>query len=98
MRTKILVAFIAFCFLNSYSKDKYTTRPQLKYKSVNTKVLNRNQTLTFTLQVTDAEGDLQDSMWVQEIPRNCPDAGFISKYKMPEIISVKNFEGEIDVC
>jgi len=98
MRTKILFAFIAFCFLNSCSKDKYTTKPQLKYKSVNTKVLNRNQTLTFTLEVTDAEGDLQDSIWVHEVPRNCPDAGFTTKYKMPDIASVKDFKGEINIC
>lgn len=98
MRTKILVAFIAFCFLNSCSKDKYTTSPQLQYKGVNTKVLNRNQTLTFTLEVTDAQGDLQDSIWVQEVPRNCPEGGFITKYKMPEITSQKNFKGEVNIC
>ncbi|WP_018616512.1 hypothetical protein [Segetibacter koreensis] len=98
MSTKILVAFIALCFLAGCSKDKYTAKPQLKYKGVNTKVLNRDQTITFTLQVTDAEGDLQDSLWVQEIVRNCPSGGGISRYKMPDFNAIKNFKGDIEVC
>lgn len=98
MSTKILLTLIAFCFLVGCTKDKFTSKPELKYKSVNTKVLNRNQTLSFTLEVTDSEGDLQDTIWVQEIVRNCTGAGFISFYKMPEFTSVKNFKGEIQVC
>lgn len=98
MRTKILLSVIAFCFLVACSKDKFTSKPQLKYKSVNTKVLNRNQTLSFTLEVTDLEGDLQDSLWVQEVVRNCPAGGGISHYKMPDFTAVKNLKGEIEVC
>src|SRR3954447_1267998 len=98
MSTKILVAFIAICFLGACSKDKYTTKPQLKYKGVNTKVLNRNQTLTFTLEVTDSQGDLQDSIWVEEVVRNCPSGGGVSRYRMPAFSSVKNFKGDIEVC
>lgn len=97
MPTKILVAVIAICFLAACSKDKYTTKPQLKYKSVNTRTLNRNQTLTFTLEVTDSEGDIQDTIWVQEVPRNCS-GGFISPYRMPEFTAVKDLKGEINVC
>lgn len=97
MHTKILVAVIAICFLIACSKDKYTTKPQLKYKGVNTKTLSRNQTLTFTLEVTDSEGDLQDSLWVQEVVRNCT-GGFTAPYKMPEFTAVKNLKGEVDVC
>lgn len=98
MSTKILVTLIAFCFLSGCSKDNYTTKPQLKYKGVNTRVLNRNQTLTFTLEVTDSEGDLQDSLWVQKVGRSCAGSDFITKYKMPEFTSIKDFKGEINIC
>ena len=98
MRTKILLTLIAFCFLVACGKDKYTTKPQLKYKSVNTRQLNRNQTLTFTLEVTDAQGDLQDTIWVQEVVRNCSNGGFTSFYKMPQFTGMKDFKGEINVC
>lgn len=77
MSTKILLTLIAFCILVGCTKDKYTTKPQLKYKGVNTKVLNRNQTLTFTLEVTDLEGDIQDTIWVEEVVRNCATGGCI---------------------
>lgn len=97
MITKILITLISFCVLVGCSKDEYTAKPQLKYKSVNTKVLNRNETLTFVLEVTDAEGDIQDSIWVQEVPRNCS-GGFTSKYKMPDFTAVKNLKGEINIC
>ena len=98
MSTKILVTLIAFCFLVACTKDKYTTKPQLKYKSVNTRVLNRNQTLTFSLEVTDLQGDLQDSLWIQEIVRNCPAGGGTSRYKIPDFTAVKNFKGDVEIC
>lgn len=98
MRTKILFAFIAFCFLNSCSKDKYTKKPQLKYKGVNTKVLHRSQQLTFTLEVTDAEGDLQDTIWVQEIVKNCSSGGGTAPYRMPDFPASKDFKGDIQIC
>lgn len=99
MNTKILLSLVACCILAACSKDKYTTRPQLKYKSVNTKTLNRNQTLNFTLEVTDAEGDLQDSIWVQKTAKTCAGGrDFIAKYKMPDFNAVKDFKGEINVC
>ena len=98
MSTKILVALIVFCFFAGCKKNEYTTRPQLKYKGVNTKVLNRDQTITFTLQATDAEGDLQDTIWVQEVVRNCPSGGGITRYKMPDFNAVSNLKGDIQVC
>lgn len=99
MSTKILLTLIAFCILVGCTKDKYTTKPQLKYKGVNTKVLNRNQTLTFTLEVTDLEGDIQDTIWVEEVVRNCATGGGVSPYKMPDnFTSVKNLKGEIQIC
>src|SRR5207253_10506116 len=98
MSTKILLTLIAFSFLAGCSKDKYTSKPQLKFKSVNTKVLNRGQQITFTLEVTDAEGDLQDTIWVQEIVRNCSSGGGTAPYRMPDFTATKNLKGEIQIC
>lgn len=98
MTTKILLTLFIAGVLWGCSKDKYTSKPQLTYKGVNTKELRRNQTLRFKLEVTNSEGDLQDTIWVEEIVRNCPRGGFKSFYKMPEFTTVKNFQGEIEVC
>lgn len=98
MKTKILLGLMAVIFLAACSKDKYTTKPQLKFKEVNNRVLQRNQTLRFTLEVTDAEGDLMDSLWVQKVEPKCANSNFTAKYKMPTFTSVKNFKGDIEIC
>lgn len=98
MTAKILVTIMALGLLAACSKNKYATKPQLTYKGVSSKLLSQGQQLRFTFEVTDAEGDIQDSMWVQEIVKKCPTKGFISKYPMPDFTGTKNLKGEIDVC
>jgi hypothetical protein len=100
MRNTVLFSIIILS-LFSCKKDKYTTTPQLKYKSVNTKQLQRGGTLKFTLSFTDAEGDLTDSLWVQKIVRACPDksnSSFTQLYKIPAFPTSKNQSGEIIVA
>ena len=99
MRYKILISIFVL-FLFSCKKDKYTTAPQLKYKSVNTKTLQRGETLQITLSFTDAEGDLTDSMTVQKIVKACPDrsnSSFTQLYKIPTFPTSKNQSGNIVV-
>src|SRR3954463_8583255 len=98
MSTKILLTIFALGVLLGCSKDKYTSKPQLTYKKENTKVLNRNQSITFTLEVTDAEGDIQDTIWVQEVVKNCSASGGTFTYLMPAFPATKNLSGEIQVC
>ncbi|HEX8277881.1 MAG TPA: hypothetical protein VF540_04270 [Segetibacter sp.] len=98
MNTKILLIIIAFGFVAGCSKDKYTSKPQLTYKKVNTKVLNRNESITFSLEVTDKEGDIQDTIWVEEVVKNCAAGGVRLRYPMPNFNSTKNLSGEIQVC
>lgn len=99
MRYKILISIFTL-FLFSCKKDKYTTVPQLKYKSVNTKTLHRGETLAMTLTFTDAEGDLTDSITVQKIVKACPDrsnSSFTQLYKIPTFPTSKNQTGNIVV-
>lgn len=98
MSTKILVTIIVLGLLAACSKDKYTSKPQLKYKKVNTTFLTAGQTLTFTLGVTDAEGDIQDTIWVQEIVKGCGGAGFTAPYRIPDFTATKDLSGDIQVC
>ncbi len=98
MRTKILVSIAAVIFLAACGKDKYTTKPQITFKKVNRTTLSRNQVIIFTLEVTDTEGDLQDSMWIQKVVPKCTGSNFTAKYKMPDFTSMKNLKGEVDIC
>jgi hypothetical protein len=79
-------------------KDKYQTKPQLTVKSVNTKTLGPNQTLRFTVEVTDAEGDIQDTIWVGKVVKNCPQSNFTVRYPMPAFTAIKNLKADIQVC
>ena len=64
MRYTVLFS-ILILFTTSCTKDKFSSTPSLKFKSVNTTELHNQQLLTFTLSFTDAEGDLTDSVFVQ---------------------------------
>ena len=100
MRYTALFSILLFLSLLGCNKDKYKTVPSLTYKSVNTTVLNRNETLKFTLSFTDAEGDLTDSITVVKIVTVCPaglNGSFVQPYKLPEFPTGKNQQGEIVV-
>ena len=96
MRYSILIVTISLLII-SCGKDKFTTAPQLKFKSVNTTELSKGQVLTFKLSFTDGDGDLQDSLFVEKIEPNCPDSYFKQKYKIPVFPTSKNTEGDIEV-
>ena len=97
MRYPILIS-IFILLLSACNKNKFTTAPQLTYKSVNTKSLHRGETLQIKLSFTDAEGDLTDSIFVQKIVKACPDrsnSSFTQLYKIPTFPTSKNQSGEI---
>jgi len=90
-----IIFTISIFLLTSCNKDKYTTAPQLKFKSVNTKGLHSGEVVTFTLSFTDAEGDLSDSLYVEQFEPRCVATRLARKYKIPEFPTSKNQSGEI---
>ncbi len=96
MRNTILFAVLCLLFIGC-NKNKFSTTPQLKYKSVNTTKLFNGQIISFKLSFTDAEGDLQDSIYVEKVEPTCAASGFKSKYLIPAFPTTKNAEGEIEI-
>ncbi|MBL0358602.1 MAG: hypothetical protein IPP72_17840 [Chitinophagaceae bacterium] len=96
MRNTILIAVISLAII-SCTKNKFETTPKLKYESVNTTQLSSGQIIQFKLSYTDAEGDLQDSIYVEKYGINCELSRFKAYYLMPEFPVVKNSEGDIIV-
>jgi hypothetical protein len=70
MNTKILLTIILTGFLSACSKNAYNTKPTLKLTSVNTNVVPFNGTLVVTMQVTDKEGDVTDTLFVKKVRIN----------------------------
>ena len=108
MRNTIII-FIISLIAVSCGKDKYTTSPQIKYKSVNPNALRSNiptdqqQIPQLTIEVTDSEGDLgfvsgKDTayVYIRTIINRQPDI-LVDSFIMPDISSVttKNYQGDI---
>jgi hypothetical protein len=70
MKTKILLTILVVAVIAGCGKDNFNTKPTLTFRSVNTKVVPVNGTLTFEFEVTDKEGDITDSIWVKKIRLN----------------------------
>lgn len=97
MRYTILFSIFLFAILSGCSKKKFGSTPTLKFKSVNTTNLAAGQLLQFTLGFTDAEGDLSDSIFVEQIVPNCAASAFSSGYALPSFPASKNQDGDIVV-
>ena len=69
MKAKILILTAIIGIMFACNKDTYTTKPQLTFKSVNGKVFTGAAAIVFSLEFTDAEGDISDSIWVQKVTK-----------------------------
>ena len=100
MRTKILILLIIGSFFYSCKKDTYTTKPQITFGSASSTVLTQGNILTFTIDFTDKEGDVQDTLWIQKLSRTCPTTTgvqFTSKNKVPNFAPTSNLKGKMEI-
>lgn len=96
MRYTILFSMLLFLICGC-TKDKFGSKPSLKFKSVSTKVLPPHSLIQFTLSFTDAEGDLNDTMFVQKIEPTCEASSFAQNYIIPTFPVSKNEKGDLIV-
>lgn len=97
MKIKILLTLFIVSILAGCTKDKFQTKPQLSFKKFNTTVLQQRQILVITLQVTDAEGDIQDSIYIEKINPRCPASFIRERHAMPNFTATKNLNAEIEI-
>jgi len=97
MKTGVFFTFLFMLFLIACSKDKFQTTPQLKFKSKNTDVVAQNGTLRITLQYTDKEGDVDDSLLMvrQRVNRRSPITLPVSPYAIPDFPATTKGEFEV---
>jgi hypothetical protein len=96
MRYTLLFSILLLSAI-SCTKEKYSSTPSLKFESVNTTGLHNQQLLTFTLSFEDAEGDIMDSIYVQEIVPNCAASNLDGLFPIPVFPTSKNQKGTINV-
>ena len=100
MKAKLLILLAIPAIFYGCSKDTFTSKPQISIKSINATTLSPGSLLLFNIAFTDKEGDIQDTLWVQKISRNCPTTPgvqFISKNKVPNFTPTANLEGVLEI-
>ena len=98
MRYSIVIIIISFTLFGC-TKEKFSTIPKLKYLSVNATQFVEGNEIVFKLSFTDAEGDLSDSLYVEQVPDlTCSRASVLgTMHAIPSFPLSKNIQGEIIV-
>jgi len=102
-----LITAVAILLFAGCKKDKFTTEPQLSYKSIKPNAaysnipFNQQVIPVLTLHVTDAEGDLgyidgsdTSKLYIKNLLNNREDSMILPNLSTA---AVKNFEGDIEV-
>ncbi len=100
MKTKILILLTFATFFYACKKDAYTTKPQITFKSASSTALKQGDIVTFQIDFTDKEGDIQDTLWVEKVSRTCPTTAgvqFISKNKVPNFTATTQLKGILEI-
>jgi hypothetical protein len=92
MRYYLLIVAISFLAV-SCNKDKFTTKPQLKFKSINREDVSKDDVLQIKLSFTDKEGDV-DSIYVEQFSINCPKTKFHEMKPIPPFSATSNTDAE----
>lgn len=89
----------------SCGKNQLSTRPNLTFNSASRTVVDRGETITFTLGYTDREGDIfgildntvDTCIYVEKDTRNCPASNFVAYFELPAAPDEELSKGEIQV-
>lgn len=95
MKYFVTLAAIVFLFWGC-GKDSFETRPTLKYKSANGTIIPKDGLLKLTLTLTDKEGDIQDSIYIEKVTKNCALGNFKSWTSLPTDVPLTSmFSGDL---
>jgi hypothetical protein len=97
---KGILFLVVMLALWSCDKDTFQTRPSLTLKSVSSEIIPRNSDMQIIMRMTDAEGDVGDTLWVKKTTTRCVFSNFADsiKYRIPEDLPrVKNLDGDLTV-
>ncbi len=98
MKIKLLTTALIIIGCITCSKDSYNTAPTLKFLSVNGGVFAQPSTVNFKLQVTDKEGDVVDTIWVERHSKvaACNSLSDTLAFPIPNFNPPKNVKAEFD--
>ena len=99
MKVKLLLGTVILATVwSACSKDKFNTTPTLTFKNVNGSEFSAGQVISFNFEVTDKEGDIQDSIFLQRISSaSCQDNNIVTGYDMPVTPTQKFLKADISL-
>ena len=92
----ILIGAASFCLM-ACSKDKYTTKPQLKFIKAQNYEVAYGELLEMEIEFTDKEGDLSDSIFIQKVVPKCTNSNITQGYPMPKFTATSNLKGTMNI-
>jgi len=96
---RLIFATLFFLLVTiSCKKDKFTTKPELKIKSVNSTEISGDQTLEFIIRLTDKEADFTPYFGIEATTTSCLSSDFVDStiFQIPDqFIRSKNNDGDI---
>ncbi len=96
---RLIFAILALLlFAVACTKDNFTTKPQLKIKSVSSTEISGDQILEFIIRLTDKEADFSSYFGISTKTPGCPLSDFTDStlFQIPsQFINSKNEDGEI---
>ncbi|MBL7737702.1 MAG: hypothetical protein JNK14_00660 [Chitinophagaceae bacterium] len=95
---RIISILLVSLIVISCEKDKFTTKPQLKYLSENTTNIAGEQLLIMRLDMTDKEGDFSSFLAIKKTVKGCPTSNYTDStlFAIPgEFIDTKQTRGEL---
>ncbi len=99
MKAKLLIAaLIMVITLNNCTKSGFTTAPQLTFKDVNATTFSQGDVMTFALDFTDKEGDVQSHLYVEKKTLNCTTSKYAKLDSIPGSVPKTSYtKGEINL-
>lgn len=97
MRYTVLFSILMLAILTGCKKDVYRSTPSLKFKSVSSTRVPPGSLVQFTLSFTDAEGDVDGSIYIEEIAPGCDRSNRNEVDSIPSFPASKNQKGDIVV-
>jgi hypothetical protein len=97
---RFIPIFLVAVLVLGCEKGSFTTKPQLKFKSMNSNRISGNQVLVIKLELTDKEGDFTTLLGYKKTVAGCPTSDRLDStfFKIPEdFINTKGSRGEVDI-
>jgi hypothetical protein len=95
---RVIPIFVFVFLFFSCNKDKFTTKPQLRFKSANATTISGNEVLSLKFDLTDKEGDFTPFLGYKKTVAGCPASNRTDSTSFsipPDFIDTKATQGEL---